>query len=115
MPQMARTRLTSLPGQAYDQIAGWCGQGKNPDSPELTGELRRKAMLILSRRQSEGFWIDGRIFVTVVSLGASRVKLGVQAPDNVSVVREELLGTGVYDAAERDRQPRPCTPQGAAD
>jgi carbon storage regulator CsrA len=72
-------------------------------------------MLILSRRQSEGFWIDGRIFVTVVSLGASRVKLGVHAPSEVSVVREELLGAGVYDGPRPGRNGAGPAPEPAVD
>jgi carbon storage regulator CsrA len=47
-------------------------------------------MLVLDRKVREGFWIDGRIFVKVLAVGRHRVKLGVQAPDEVQIWREEL-------------------------
>lgn len=47
-------------------------------------------MLVLDRRIQEGFWIDGRIFVKVLSIGRKRVKLGIEAPSGMKIVREEL-------------------------
>jgi carbon storage regulator len=47
-------------------------------------------MLVLDRKLQEGFWIDGRIFVKVLSIGKRRVKLGIEAPSDLEVVREEL-------------------------
>jgi len=47
-------------------------------------------MLVLDRRIQEGFWIDGRIFVKVLGIGRRRVKLGIDAPSDLTVVREEL-------------------------
>jgi carbon storage regulator len=47
-------------------------------------------MLVLDRKLREGFWIDGGIFVKVLSVGRERVKLGIEAPDDVRIVREEL-------------------------
>ena len=48
-------------------------------------------MLVLDRKIREGFWIDNRIFVKVLSVGRRRVKLGIEAPNAISIVREELL------------------------
>jgi carbon storage regulator len=48
-------------------------------------------MLVLSRKQNESMQIDSRIQVTVISIGKSRVKLGITAPGDVSIIREELL------------------------
>lgn len=48
-------------------------------------------MLVLDRRAHEGFWIEGRIYVKVLSIGKRRVKLGIEAPDGMKVVREELV------------------------
>ncbi len=48
-------------------------------------------MLVLDRKVHEGIWIDGRIFVTVLDIGRRRVKLGIEAPDGVEIVREELM------------------------
>jgi carbon storage regulator len=47
-------------------------------------------MLVLDRKVKEGFWIDGGIFVKVLDIGRRRVKLGIEAPGNVRVMREEL-------------------------
>jgi carbon storage regulator CsrA len=48
-------------------------------------------MLVLDRRLNEGFWIDGRIFVKVLGISKQRIKLGVEAPDDLMIVREELI------------------------
>ena len=48
-------------------------------------------MLVLSRRESEGIWIDGRVYVKVLNVNRGRAKLGIEAPDEVPVIREELL------------------------
>jgi carbon storage regulator len=47
-------------------------------------------MLVLDRRVHEGFWIDGGVYVKVLSVGRNRVKLGIQAPKETKVVRQEL-------------------------
>lgn len=47
-------------------------------------------MLVLDRKVQEGFWIDGRIFVKVISIGRRRVKIGIEAPPELEVLREEL-------------------------
>jgi carbon storage regulator len=51
-------------------------------------------MLVLERREDEGFWIGDEVYVTVVAIKGSRVKIGVDAPRGVVVVREELLSQG---------------------
>ena len=47
-------------------------------------------MLVLSRRLRQSIVIDGKIRVTVIKTGTSAVRLGIEAPDNVSVHREEI-------------------------
>ena len=48
-------------------------------------------MLIPSRLIGETIVIDGDINVTVLGLKGNQVKLGIDAPDDVDIVREELL------------------------
>lgn len=48
-------------------------------------------MLVLSRRESESLVIDGRIVVTVVKLASGKARLGIEAPPDVAIKREELL------------------------
>ncbi len=47
-------------------------------------------MLVLTREVKEGIVIDNNIKVTVVSIIGNRVKLGIEAPDEVNILREEL-------------------------
>lgn len=47
-------------------------------------------MLILSRKQGDAVLIDGGIRVEVVSVDGSNVRLGIEAPSSVGIVREEI-------------------------
>jgi carbon storage regulator len=47
-------------------------------------------MLVLSRRESERIRLGDSIVVTVVKVAGDRVRLGIEAPSNVLVLREEL-------------------------
>lgn len=57
-------------------------------------------MLVLDRKVDEGFWIDNRIFVKILSIGRHRIKIGVDAPSDVVVVREELRNQGEEGSRE---------------
>jgi carbon storage regulator len=47
-------------------------------------------MLVLTRRVGEEIVIDGKIRVTVVAMHGDRVRLGITAPENVRVDRQEI-------------------------
>ena len=47
-------------------------------------------MLVLSRKAGESIYIDD-VKVTVVRLDRNRVKIGIEAPREKRVIREELL------------------------
>lgn len=47
-------------------------------------------MLVLSRRVGQKILIGDQICVTVVRITQGVVRLGIEAPDNVIVVREEI-------------------------
>ena len=49
-------------------------------------------MLVLSRKTDESIVIDKRITVTVLEIQGSRIRLGIEAPKEIPVVREELIG-----------------------
>ena len=53
-------------------------------------------MLILSRKSGESIVIDGRIKVTVVRVEGETVKVGIEAPAQVPVHRQE-----VYEEIQR--------------
>jgi carbon storage regulator len=47
-------------------------------------------MLVLSRRKSEKIKLGDSIEITIVRVSGNKVRLGIQAPPHVTVVREEL-------------------------
>jgi carbon storage regulator len=47
-------------------------------------------MLILSRRPGESVTIGDDIMITVVSISGSQVRLGITAPREVRILREEI-------------------------
>jgi carbon storage regulator len=47
-------------------------------------------MLVLSRKVGEAVLADGT-YLKVLEISGGKVKLGFLAPDNVSILREELL------------------------
>jgi carbon storage regulator len=47
-------------------------------------------MLVLSRKQGESIVIDGGIKLTVLEVRGSVVRLGIEAPKQVTVLRSEL-------------------------
>jgi len=68
-------------------------------------------MLILSRKTNESIVIDGRIIVKIVRVEGDVVKLGVEAPADVPVHRQE-----VYEEIQRNNkaaltQGRPTLPR----
>ncbi|MGI6415181.1 MAG: carbon storage regulator CsrA [Thermoguttaceae bacterium] len=59
-------------------------------------------MLVLSRKTNESIVINDNVIVTVVEIRGDKIRLGIEAPRDVTVHRRE-----VYDAikrAEADRQ-----------
>jgi len=47
-------------------------------------------MLVLTRKRSEMIQIGENIYIKVIRTGRSSVKIGVQAPEDVRVLRTEL-------------------------
>ncbi|HKI19862.1 MAG TPA: carbon storage regulator CsrA [Isosphaeraceae bacterium] len=50
-------------------------------------------MLVLSRKLNEKIVIDGGIVVTVLKIDRNQIRLGIQAPERVRVLREEIAGS----------------------
>lgn len=48
-------------------------------------------MLILVRKVQQGIWIEGGIWVRVLSVERDRVKIGITAPVSLKVMRQELM------------------------
>ena len=47
-------------------------------------------MLVLSRKENERIVIDGQIRITIIDNGGKTVKVGIEAPRSMKVIREEL-------------------------
>lgn len=47
-------------------------------------------MLVLTRKREESVVVAGQIVVTVLEIGRGRVRLGIQAPRDVTVFRGEV-------------------------
>ena len=47
-------------------------------------------MLVLSRKVHERLFLDGDIRISVLGIHGNQVRLGIEAPDPVTVAREEL-------------------------
>jgi carbon storage regulator len=47
-------------------------------------------MLVLSRKMNETIVIDGNIRITVVDIRGKYVRLGIEAPEWVAILREEI-------------------------
>lgn len=50
-------------------------------------------MLVLSRKPGEKILIGDNVAVTIVRIGPNTVRIGIEAPRNMNIVREELCET----------------------
>jgi carbon storage regulator len=48
-------------------------------------------MLVLSRKLGEKIYIGDNICITVVDIDRGKIRLGIDAPRNVPIYRQELL------------------------
>lgn len=74
-------------------------------------------MLVLSRKKNESIIINDNITVTVIEIRGDKVRLGIEAPKNVSVHRREVYeaihGHGPAEPEKNhghDSGPTPVTP-----
>jgi carbon storage regulator len=56
-------------------------------------------MLVLSRQRDESIVIGENVVVTIVDIRGDKVRLGIQAPNEIPVHRQE-----VYDAIQRENR-----------
>lgn len=62
-------------------------------------------MLILTRRVGETLMIGDSVTVTVLGVKGNQVRIGITAPKDVAVHREEI-----FQRIQRDGQPRVAVP-----
>jgi len=67
-------------------------------------------MLVLSRKLNESIVINGDIRVSVVGIRGNQIRLGIEAPHSVGILRQELCdGAGTGDEARCPSVPRSCS------
>lgn len=59
-------------------------------------------MLVLSRQRDESIMIGDKVVITIVDIRGDKVRLGIEAPQEVPVHRQE-----VYEAIKRDGRRSP--------
>ncbi|MCU1595027.1 MAG: Carbon storage regulator [Frankiales bacterium] len=69
-------------------------------------------MLVLTRRKNQSIVIGGDIVVTVLEVKGDQIRLGITAPRNVQVYREELLARSDASTLPIDSEgaPSPAPP-----
>ena len=66
-------------------------------------------MLVLSRHRDESIMIGDDVVVTIVDIRGDKVRLGIQAPNDIPVHRQE-----VYEAIQRENRRSAQTDSDAA-
>jgi carbon storage regulator len=64
-------------------------------------------MLVLRRKVGESIILDGIISISVLAVEGERVKIGINAPPDVTIVREELLRVLGSDLSNQSGEPAP--------
>ena len=62
--------------------------------------MEDQIMLVLGRKVDEAIHIGDQIEIKVVSISGNRVRIGIDAPDDVQIVREELLEWNEFSFGE---------------
>lgn len=63
-------------------------------------------MLVLSRKEKEGIRLGDSIVIKVVRVSGDKVRLGIEAPADVVVLREELQSLETSHEPVRERTAR---------
>lgn len=88
-------RLHSIDGNPVAFLAGpmdcWA-------DTYVTGKKER-FMLVLSRHRDESIMIGDDVVITIVDIRGDKVRLGIEAPQDIPVHRQE-----VYEAIKRENQ-----------
>ncbi len=50
-------------------------------------------MLVITRKTSESFFVGDNITVTILEVNGDRIKIGIDAPKSVKIMRKEVLET----------------------
>ena len=67
-------------------------------------------MLVLSRKLGEKIYIGENICITVVDIDRGKIRLGIEAPRDIPIYRQELLPLNQQQQKEQAAAPKPDTP-----
>ena len=62
-------------------------------------------MLVITRKAGEGLRMGENIRVTVVEIAKDRVKLGIDAPSDIRIIRNELFDTEKFNIQAAIQKP----------
>lgn len=68
-------------------------------------------MLVLARKLGEKIYIGEHVCITVVDIDRGKIRLGIEAPRDVPIYREELLPLGHNKHLKEDVNERKTTSQ----
>lgn len=109
---LRHTGVDTMASQPSDKPTTGYGTKASPSQTPFHGG---NVMLVLSRKRGETIYIGDRIKITVIRAHGNHIRIGVDAPDEIRIVRgeldqwSELVATDLQPAAASvDRHPLPC-------
>jgi carbon storage regulator len=64
---------------------------RRPDPIDLVSLTEERVMLVLSRKLGQSFCLGPDVRVTVVKIDRNSVRIGIEAPAEVPIQREEIV------------------------
>ena len=76
-------------------------------------------MLVLSRQRDESIMIGDKVVITIVDIRGDKVRLGIEAPQEVPVHRQEVYEAikreGRISSGGKNREPQPAASDSNSD
>ena len=66
-------------------------------------DIKERNLLILTRRVNESLMVGDQVTVTVLAVKGNRVRIGIEAPQDVAVHREEICDRVQAEKADVNR------------